>query len=157
LSDAEMARAVTLWNEGKSATFIGSDLGVWPNVVRRALRGRGVPVVDRPHAVRGAEHGHWKGGRTLRDGYVFVLIERGDPYGVMCNKLGYAAEHRLVMAHSLGRPLLRTESVHHINGIRDDNRLENLQLRQGQHGNGVVMQCLDCGSHNVNSRPITGS
>lgn len=44
------------------------------------------------------------------------------------NKVRYEWEHRNVMAEYIGRELLPDEEVHHINGVRDDNRIENLEL-----------------------------
>lgn len=44
------------------------------------------------------------------------------------NDGSYSKQHRVVMAEHLGRDLLPGENVHHINGVRHDNRIENLEL-----------------------------
>lgn len=79
----------------------------------------------------GEENPMWKGGRyKKKDGYVMIL----DHTSPMANHSGYVFEHRLLMAKKLGRPILRSEVVHHINGIKDDNRIENLAIiSKGKH------------------------
>lgn len=70
----------------------------------------------------------WKGGRHLdANGYVMVW-EPTHPNAKGGRDKSYVAEHRKVLSDFLKRPLLRTEQVHHKNGNRADNRIENLEL-----------------------------
>lgn len=63
-------------------------------------------------------------GWIRKDGYVF-LSRRDHPNSM---KNGHISEHILIMSNHLKRPLKKGESVHHKNGVRDDNRIENLEL-----------------------------
>lgn len=61
---------------------------------------------------------------TTSGGYVLIKV----PNHSAANKVGWALEHRVLMSNHLGRPLEQHEYVHHINGVKDDNRLVNLEL-----------------------------
>ena len=142
-----LTEVIRLRRQGLSQQEIGKAVGKSQIMISRALRSAGMPSAMRPS---GARHGSWKGGVTTNGhGYKQEMVSLDDPMASMRNSGGYVAQHRLVMARAIGRPLSNSETVHHINGDKGDNRLQNLQLRQGQHGNGVVMRCACCGSENV--------
>ncbi len=74
---------------------------------------------------KGRNAPNWKGGKLKdKNGYIYIH----SPNHPHKNGTDYVFEHRLVMESYLGRYLKPKEVVHHINGIKDDNRLENLKL-----------------------------
>lgn len=72
---------------------------------------------DRMKGLTGDKNPGYKGGHIDENGYRSIYVDR---------KL--IKEHRYVMQQHIGRKLLRSEDVHHLNGDKLDNRLENLQL-----------------------------
>jgi len=105
VNSIETRKRMSKASKGKSKRFLrGENNGQWGNAREKS------PT--------------WKGGKTKHNkGYVYIYSP-DHPYATN----GYVFEHRLVMEAYIGRPLLPTEVVHHINGIKDDNRIGNLML-----------------------------
>jgi len=80
------------------------------------ISGHNTRLLDRPP--------NWKGGRFIESSGYILLFTPHHPNNVG----GYVYEHRLVMEQSVGRFLTSDEVIHHINKIKDDNRIENLKL-----------------------------
>lgn len=101
---------------------------------------------EREHSF-GEKSPGWKGGKytTKRDGYIYVYCPE-HPFSKRNGKGngGYVLEHRLVIEKSIGRYLTKEEDVHHINGIKNDNRLENLRLVSHFNHFGELI-CPHCG------------
>jgi hypothetical protein len=88
--------------------------------------------INRSKAKRGTKSYNWKGGKKkTAKGYVMILNKKHPRAN---NNGGYVFEHILIMEKHIGRHLKENEVVHHINGIKDDNRIENLELMDfGEH------------------------
>lgn len=72
--------------------------------------------------------------KVENNGYILRYF----PEHPMSTSRGYVLEHRMIMANKIGRMLSSRESVHHVNGKKDDNRPENLEIRiRVNHPNGV--------------------
>lgn len=84
------------------------------------------------HNSRGDTHPMWKGGRFVTGtGYVYIWC----PTHPCATRDGYVMAHRLVMEKNIGRYLSENEQVHHINGNKQDNGIENLTIISAkEHG-----------------------
>ena len=76
-------------------------------------------------STKGENNGMWRGGKYYdKDGYVQILM----PEHPMAKKDGYVLEHRFIMSEYIGRLLGQAEVVHHIDEVKDNNQIENLEL-----------------------------
>lgn len=122
------------WEEKRNTYEITRMLSSSPCVINRVMEKLGIPrrslseiqkLRQKNHPQKkGPDNPLFKGRRELKSGYIKVYVGN-HPYS---DSKGYIFEHRLVMEKKLGRYLLPWEKVHHFNGIKDDNRQENLKL-----------------------------
>ena len=117
--------------------------------ISEALKGhvawnKGLTSGSDPRILTAERSGHWKGGRNnTKEGYIEVYSPNHTNRR-RCGKKdwigGYVVEHRLVMEKHIGRYLNSWETVHHINGIKDDNRIKNLKLLPTNEHNTKVQE-----------------
>jgi len=130
INDSDNGEIEKLYRAGTSMVAIASRFDISDNAVRRRLIKLGVPLRN-PHL---SEHSsNWKGGRRItKNGYVEVL----NPDYRNTSKSYYIHEHRLVWEKTYGKKIPKGYVVHHLNGVKDDNRPENLvAMKIGEHLN----------------------
>ena len=74
---------------------------------------------------KGKNNPPWKGGRTIGMGGYVLILKPGHP---LAYDNGYVKEHRLVAYEKWGIDAVRNMDVHHINGVKTDNRIINLEI-----------------------------
>ncbi len=116
-----------------------------------SLKGRPVTEKQRETARRlgkllvGEKNPRWKG-RVKRSSGYYAIRKTDHPFA---SRDGYVMEHRLVMEEHLGRYLTPEEDVHHINGIKTDNRIENLELlSKSEHARLHGLERVENKTHN---------
>lgn len=147
MTEADMQRIKTLYvDEKKSMEAIAEIMGIstWnvhdklhkmnveirPMVTAHALekaweasKGRTKTEEEKRKLSEANKHGGIGNKKRMNTGYIGIYFPDHPK-----SKDGYILEHRLVMECVIGRHLSEDECVHHINGIKSDNRIENLQL-----------------------------
>lgn len=115
-----------LFESGATSKEISIELGCSTYPVNKVLKRLGLrrPAKRRPGVGVGSSNPAWRGGRRIRrDGYILLWTPKGE-----------RLEHQIIAEEKIGRKLLPDEVVHHINGNRQDNSPENLEvMTQSQH------------------------
>jgi len=120
------------WEENKTASEIGAELGLCGKYISHLMTKYGIPkrthsevarlALSKVDLPKGPQTPQWKGGRYRRHGYIYVKAE-GHP---QANKNGYVPEHLIVWEKTHNKRLPKGWVIHHLNGIRDDNHPDNL-------------------------------
>lgn len=114
VTQEQIDRFRSLAEQGFTSSEIASEIGVTLEHVNKFARTHGIKIVRRYH----------RGFIITDNGY--RMLQR--PTHPNRDSKGYVREHRIVMEEFLGRLLDDGEVVHHINGDKLDNRIENLEL-----------------------------
>lgn len=119
--------------QGMTAPQIADALEINGETVRKHARKRGLTIVR--HDADPMRHPSWKDGTTIdKSGYVLERVDRAGEFGYLIRSArrgdprGYALQHRIRMHQKIGRALLKTEVVHHVDGDVANNDPANLEV-----------------------------
>lgn len=144
LSDEEIKRLWKLYDSGMSFTQLELKSGIGRWTLQDRFRSANYRIRNRRTAVELAikqgrmrdshkgklreKSSNWKGGR-IKDMYGYIHLKMPDHPRAVSN--GYVREHLVVWETYNGHPLPEGWHIHHINGIKSDNRIENLLALSG--------------------------
>lgn len=114
-----------LTNEELIKLFPGkSAMAIYKKAYKLGLRKKKeIEFINRSNARKSEKSSNWKGGvKKTSKGYIQVLL----PTHKRADKCGYVMEHILVYEKETGIEIPINCCIHHLNGIKDDNRIENL-------------------------------
>ena len=126
ISEKNLPEIIELYQEGWTLEEIAKKFGTGLTTISRHLRKLNLTrKAEESKRLRGttswgSRNANWKGGRRRSDGYIYIQGE----HPRACN--GYIAEHILVWEQTHRKRVPLAWIIHHINGIRDDNRPSNL-------------------------------
>jgi len=125
-----------MWKNGHSLWLCQCDCGKKKQVPSTMLyqgktKSCGCLNLEKLRGKLGILHPLWKGGKIKNhQGYIMII---NSTHPKAATNGGYVKEHILVMEKYIGRYLLPGETIHHKNGIRNDNHIKNLELRLRNH------------------------
>lgn len=105
-----------------------SPIGIYKKAYKLGLRKTSdIEFLNRSEARTGEKSSNWKGGvRTTKAGYRQILC----PEHPRADSGGYVMEHIVVWERATGVPVPKNCCIHHLNGIKADNRIQNLCMMQ---------------------------
>lgn len=117
----------------KSVKTIADEIGVTRGRVHSVIHSLGYELRTNKEGMRlkypegrfGERASNWKGGKKKTSSGYLMIYKPNHPTAKIT---GYVMEHRLVMEQKLGRILTKDEIVHHKNGNKQDNTVENLEV-----------------------------
>lgn len=160
-TDLEIKDICEMYNSGIGSSKIALKYHASPKAIIKILREQKIqiknrgrqpgPSVQMPQKPRRKTEVKRKQGSGITKmkatgGGYYIYIKSPNHPSVIGKQRPYVAEHRLVMEAHIGRYLLKNEQVHHRNGIKHDNRVENLEIVTHTNHHGYVT-CPHCLKH----------